>query len=58
MTECPKCAEKLGRWKFRIVHDLEQCDWYYKCDCGYESAHYASEKLLESPPPVDDLEGE
>jgi hypothetical protein len=46
MKSCPKCDEKLGRWKFRIVHDLF-VGWFYKCDCGYESRKVENEKVLE-----------
>lgn len=43
---CPKCGEKLGRWKFRIVHDL-LAGWFYQCACGYESRKVSDEKALE-----------
>ena len=46
MNACPKCGEKLGRWKFRIVHDL-LAGWFYKCNCGYESRKVKNEKLLK-----------
>lgn len=33
---CPRCNEKLGGWRFRIVHDLRTDLWFYRCDCGWE----------------------
>ena len=35
--KCPQCNRRLGGWEFRIVHDIGNEKWFYRCICGYAS---------------------
>jgi len=39
--ECPDCGNVAGQWGYRLVHQFQMSEWFWRCDCGYESERKA-----------------